>query len=65
MKYNDQKQVEKERIYLAYTSIELFNIEGIQDRNPELNLGAGDDAEAMEGCCLLAYSPWLAQPAFL
>jgi hypothetical protein len=23
------------------------------------------DAEAMEGCCLLALSPWLAQPAFL
>jgi hypothetical protein len=24
---------------------------------------AGADAEAMEGCCLLACFPWLAQPA--
>jgi hypothetical protein len=24
---------------------------------------AGADADAMEGCCLLAYSSWLAQPA--
>jgi hypothetical protein len=28
------------------------------------NLEAGADAEAMEGCCFLACSPWLAQPAF-
>jgi len=26
---------------------------------------AGADAEAMEGCCLLACFPWLTQPAFL
>jgi hypothetical protein len=26
---------------------------------------AGADVEAMEECCLLAYSSWLAQPAFL
>jgi hypothetical protein len=26
---------------------------------------AGVDAEAMEGCSLLACFPWLAQPAFL
>jgi hypothetical protein len=26
---------------------------------------AGADAEAMEGCSLLAYLPWLAQPALL
>jgi hypothetical protein len=29
------------------------------------NLEAGDDAEAMEGCCVLDCSQWLAQPAFL
>lgn len=29
------------------------------------NLEAGADVEAMEGCCLLACLPWLAQPAFL
>jgi hypothetical protein len=28
-------------------------------------LEAGADAEAMEGCCLLACSSWLTQPAFL
>ena len=28
-------------------------------------LEAGADAEAIEGCCFLACSPWLAQPAFL
>ena len=27
------------------------------------NLEAGADAEAIEECCLLAYSLWLAQPA--
>ena len=32
-----------------------------QGRNPE----AGADAEAMEGCCLLACSFLLTQPAFL
>ena len=29
------------------------------------NLEAGADAEAMEGCCLLACFPWLAQLAFI
>ena len=29
------------------------------------NLEAGAGAEAMEGCCLLACSSWLVQPAFL
>jgi hypothetical protein len=29
------------------------------------NLEAGADAEAIEGCCLLACSPWLAQSAFI
>ena len=29
------------------------------------NLEAGADAEAMDGCCLLACSPWFAQSAFL
>jgi hypothetical protein len=29
------------------------------------NLQAGAEAEAMEGCCLLACSPWLAQGIFI
>jgi hypothetical protein len=28
-------------------------------------LEGGADAKAMEGCCLLTYSSWFAQPAFL
>jgi len=50
---------------LAYTSISLFVIEGSQDRNPNRgqDLEAGADAEAMEGCCLLAHSPWLTKAA--
>ena len=50
---HDQKQLRQERVYLAYIcwiTVYLGNLE------------AGADAEAMEGCCLLAYSPWLAQP---
>ena len=36
-----------------------------QELKQRRNLEAGADTEAMEGCCLLACSPWLAQPAFL
>jgi hypothetical protein len=54
-----QKQPGGERISLAYTSILLLIFEGSQDRNVE----AGADAEAVEGCCLLARSSWLVQPA--
>jgi hypothetical protein len=59
-----KKQVGEERVYLAYTSILLFI-------NKEVRIGtqtgqeAGADAEAMEGCSLLAYFSWLAQPALL
>ena len=59
-------QVVEERTYLAYTSISLFIIEGSQDRIKQgRNLKAGADAEAMEGCCLLACLSWVAQSAFL
>jgi hypothetical protein len=61
MKYHDQKQVGEERVYLAYTSIALFIIEGSQDRIKQgRNLETGANAEAMEGCCLLAYKACLA-----
>ena len=55
------KQVEKERAYLAYTSLE----EARAGTQAGQELEAGADAEAMEGCCLLACFPWLAQPAFI
>jgi len=41
-------------------SLKKISTELKQGRNPE----AGADAETMEGCCLLACSSWLAQPAF-
>ena len=47
--------------YKDYTSISLFTIKGSQDINSSR---AGANAEAMEGCCLLACSSWLAQPVF-
>jgi hypothetical protein len=49
-------QVEEERVYSAYTSTLLFITKGNQARSLE----AGADAEATEGCCSLACSPWLA-----
>jgi hypothetical protein len=36
-----------------------------QELKQDWNLEAGADAEAMEGCCLLACLSWLAQHAFL
>jgi hypothetical protein len=54
-----KKQVGEERVYAVYTFTLLFITKGSHDRNLE----AGADAEAMEGCCLLACFPWLAQLA--
>ena len=54
-----KKQAGEERVYSAYTSTLLF-ITGTQAGQE-----AGADAEAMEGCSLLACFPWLAQFAFL
>jgi hypothetical protein len=59
-----KKQVGEERVYLAYTSILLFITKGSQDWNSSRS-EAGADAEAMEGCTLLACLLWLAQPALL
>jgi hypothetical protein len=62
-----KKQVVEERVYSAYTfHIAVHHqrksgLEVIQGRNLEI----GIDAEAMEGCYLLACCPWLAQLAFL
>ena len=63
--HHDQKRVGEERIYSTYTSTSQFITEGSQDRLKQArNLKERADAEAMEGCCLLACFPWLAQPAF-
>jgi hypothetical protein len=57
-----KKQVGEERVYSAYTSILLFITKGSQI-GTQAGQEAGADAEAMEGCYLLACFPWLAQPA--
>jgi hypothetical protein len=59
-----KKQVGEERIHSAYTSTLLFITKGSQDWN-SAGCEAGADAEAMEGCYLLACFPWPAQLAFL
>jgi hypothetical protein len=58
-----KKQVVEERIYSAYTFTLLFITKGSQDWNSE-GQEAGADAEAREGCYLLACFPCFAQLAF-
>jgi hypothetical protein len=59
MKHHEKKQVGEERVYSAYISTSEFIIEGSPGSNSKQgrNLEAGANAEAMEGCCLLACSP--------
>ena len=59
-----KKQVGEERVYSAYTSILLFITKEVRT-GTQAGQKAGADAEAMEGCSLLACFPWLAQPALL
>ena len=60
----NKKQVEVKKVYLAYTSILLFITKEVRT-GTQAGQEAGADAEAMEGCSLLACLPWLAQPALL
>jgi hypothetical protein len=59
-----KKQDGEERVYSAYTSILLFITNEIRT-GIQTGQEAGANAEAMEGCSLLACFPWLAQPAHL
>jgi hypothetical protein len=59
-----KKQVGEERVYSAYTSILLFITKEVRS-GTQAGQEAEADAEAMEGCSLLACFLWLAQPAFL
>ena len=59
-----KKQIGEERVYLAYTSILLFITKEVRT-GTQAGQEGGADAEAMEGCSLLACFPWLAQPALL
>ena len=53
-----KKQVGEERVYSAYTSILLFITKEART-GTQAGQEAGADAEAMEGCSLLACSPGL------
>jgi hypothetical protein len=53
-----KKQVVEERVYSAYTSILLFITKEVRT-GTQAGQEAGADAEAMEGCSLLAGSPGL------
>jgi hypothetical protein len=59
-----KKQVGEEGVYSAYTSILLFITKEVRT-GTQAGQEAGADAEAMEGCSLLACLSWLAQPALL
>jgi hypothetical protein len=59
-----KKQVGEERVYSAYTSMLLFITKEVRT-GTQAGKKAGADAEAMEGCSLLAWFFWLAQPALL
>jgi hypothetical protein len=59
-----KKHVGEERVYLAYTSMLLFITKEVKT-GTQVGQEAGADAEAMEGCSLLACLPWLSQPALL
>jgi hypothetical protein len=59
-----KKQVGEERVYSAYISTLLFITKGSQ-AGTQASQEAGADAEAIEGCSLLACFPWLAQPVLL
>jgi hypothetical protein len=59
-----KKQVGEERVYSAYASTLLFTTKGSQV-GTQTGQEIGADAAAMEGYCLLACFPWLAQLAFL
>jgi hypothetical protein len=63
-KHHDQEASWEERIYSAYTSILLFITKEVRT-GTQADQEAGADAEAMEGCSLLACLPRLAQPALL
>jgi hypothetical protein len=58
-----KKQVGEERFYSAYISTLLFITKEVRT-GTQAGEEAGADAVAIEGCYLLACSPWLAQLAF-
>ena len=65
-KHYDPKLLGEERVYFTHNSILTVHHHKKSGQEPTQGRDLeGTDAEAMEGNCLLACSPWLAQPAFL
>jgi hypothetical protein len=61
-----KKQLGRKGFIQLTLSTLLLITKGCQDWNSSRSgQEAGADAEAMEGCSLLACFPWLAQPALL
>jgi hypothetical protein len=63
-KQETRNKLETKRVYSAYTSILRFITKEVRT-GTQAGQEAGADAEAMEGCYLLACFPWLTQLAFL
>jgi hypothetical protein len=59
-----KKQVREERVYSAYISILPFITKEVRTKT-QAGQEAGADAEAKEGCSLMACFSLLAQPALL
>jgi hypothetical protein len=59
-----KKQVGEERVYSAYTSILLFITKEVRT-GTQAGQKSRADAEAMEGCSLLACLPWFVHSALL
>jgi hypothetical protein len=60
MKHHDQSNLGRK----GFISLTVPSSKAVRTVTQGRNQEAGADAEAMEGCCLLAFSAWLAQPAF-
>ena len=67
IKRYDKKQNGEERIFFyLHFHITVCHLRKTgQELKEGKNLKVGADTEDMDGCCLLACSPWLAQPALL
>jgi hypothetical protein len=66
IKQHSQKQFGEERVYFSLQFSDHSPLEKEVKANTQgRTMEAGIEAEAMEECCLLTQSPWLAQPAFL
>jgi hypothetical protein len=63
-KHHDQEASWGGKFYSVYTSTLLFITKEVRT-GTQAGMEAGADAEAMEGCSLLACFPWLAQAALL